>query len=115
MKLFAVGDDVTLGFIRDQEDQDEFFLVIKSVKTKETLKIVVDDIDEIEHVDGSLKFFIHYQKRVGQSNSVMGGGNASGPGGRNQSIKNLFKKKITKQGAKQKTGSQAAENDEDIL
>ena len=60
MKLFAVGDDVTLGFIRDQEDQDEYFLVIKSVKTKETLKIVVDDIDEIEHVDGSLKFFIHY-------------------------------------------------------
>ena len=92
MKQFSVGDDVTLGFIRDQEDQEEFFLVIKSAKTNESLRIMVDDIDEIEHVQGTLKFFIHYQKRVGSGTSLLGG--SSGTPQKGQAIKNLFKKKL---------------------
>lgn len=31
------------------------------------MKIAVDDIDEIEHVEGTLKFYIHYQKKASQS------------------------------------------------
>lgn len=53
------GSEITFGFIRDSNDEDEFYLEITS-KTlgkngeKETIKIPVDDIDEIEHVEGTL-------------------------------------------------------------
>jgi len=51
--------DLTVGFVRDQNDEDEFYLEIimkaKNPKTgmKDILRIPVDDIDEIEHVEGT--------------------------------------------------------------
>lgn len=44
----------------------------KNQKTgkKDTLRIAVDDIDEIEHIDGTLQFYIHYQ---GAKRSKIGG------------------------------------------
>lgn len=91
MGMFQNGEDLQMGFIRDQQDQNEFFLSIQSSKTKECLRIIVDDIDEIEHVQGTLKFYIHYQKRS-QSSLIDGimGNSRSG----STSIKKLFKKKI---------------------
>lgn len=74
--------DLTIGFVRDQFDEDEFFLEIvmkdKNAKTgnKDILRIAVDDIDEIEHVEGTLQFYLHYQARIGaddvQSSSISG-------------------------------------------
>ena len=64
------NQDLTIGFVRDQNDEDEFFLEIvmkaKNPKTgnKDILRIAVDDIDEIEHVEGTYQFYIHYQGRV---------------------------------------------------
>lgn len=62
------GSELTIGFVRDQNDEDEFFLeMITKGRNKsgeqETVRIAVDDIDEIEHVQGSLQFYIHYQCR----------------------------------------------------
>lgn len=59
------GSEVTVGFIRDTEDEEEFYLEIVSKipgknGEKESIKIPVDDIDEIEHVEGTLQFYIHY-------------------------------------------------------
>jgi hypothetical protein len=57
--LIKNGSEITFGFTRDSNDEDEFYLEITS-KTpgkngeKETIKISVDDIDEIEHVEGTL-------------------------------------------------------------
>ena len=52
------GSEITIGFIRDTEDEEEFYLEIISKNEKngerETIKIPVDDIDEIEHVEGTL-------------------------------------------------------------
>jgi hypothetical protein len=51
--------DITIGFVRDQNDDDEYYLEIvmkeKNSKTgnKDILRIPVDDIDEIEHVEGT--------------------------------------------------------------
>ena len=51
--------DLTIGFVRDQLDEDEFYLEIvmkdKNPKTgnKDILRIPVDDIEEIEHVEGT--------------------------------------------------------------
>ena len=59
--------DLTLGFVRDQHDEEEFYLEItskdKNQKTnkKDSVRIPVDDIDEIEHVEGTIQFYIHYQ------------------------------------------------------
>lgn len=64
------NQDLTIGFVRDQNDEDEFYLEIvmkaKNPKTgnKEILRIAVDDIDEIEHVEGTYQFYIHYQAKV---------------------------------------------------
>ena len=58
--------ETTIAFIRDQEDEEEFYLEItakdKNPKSgkKESVRIEFDDIDEIEHIDGTLKFHIHY-------------------------------------------------------
>ena len=60
MKMFEIGQELTIGFIRDKEDEDEFYLQIKSKSKNDSIKIKVDDIDEIEHVEGTLKFYIHY-------------------------------------------------------
>lgn len=56
-----------MGFIKDPNDEEEFYLEIttkeKNPKTgkKDSIRIAVDDIDEIEHIEGTLKFYIHYQ------------------------------------------------------
>ena len=60
------GAEITMGFVRDTQDEDEFYLEIVSKAQgrsgeKESIKISVDDIDEIEHVEGTLQFYIHYQ------------------------------------------------------
>jgi len=66
MQPIKNNTDLTVGFVRDQHDEEEFYLEIahkdKSSKSnkKESLRIPVDDIDEIEHIDGTLKFYIHY-------------------------------------------------------
>jgi hypothetical protein len=66
MQPIKNNTDLTIGFVRDQHDEEEFYMEItskeKNQKTgkKETLRIPVDDIDEIEHIDGTLKFYIHY-------------------------------------------------------
>ena len=60
------GQELTIGFVRDQVDEDEFYLQIVSKNVnpktgqKDTAKIPVDDIDEIEHVEGTLQFYLHY-------------------------------------------------------
>lgn len=43
----------------------------KNPKTgmKDILRIPIDEIDEIEHVEGTLQFYLHYQARVGASDS----------------------------------------------
>lgn len=58
--------DLSIGFVRDQKDEEEFYMEIiskdKNPKTGKipSLRIPLDDIDEIEHVEGTLKFYIHY-------------------------------------------------------
>ena len=57
---------MTIGFVKDQIDEEEFYLEFiskdKNQKTgdKDRVRIAVDDIDEIEHVEGTLKFYVHY-------------------------------------------------------
>ena len=57
---------MTIGFVKDQIDEEEFYLEFlskdKNPKTgdKDRVRIAVDDIDEIEHVEGTLKFYVHY-------------------------------------------------------
>ena len=59
--------DLIVGFERDQSNDEEFFMTIsskaKNPKTGEidSISIPVNDIDEIEHTHGTLKFYIHYQ------------------------------------------------------
>ena len=89
------NQDLTIGFIRDQNDEDEFYLEIimkaKNPKTgmKDILRIPVDDIDEIEHIEGTLQFYLHYQAKVGTSESA--------------SISGFPKRKITSTKSKSKT------------
>ena len=59
--------ETTIAFIRDPEDEEEFYLEVSSkeinpkTKQRDSYRIPVDDVDEIEHVDGTLNFHIHYQ------------------------------------------------------
>lgn len=91
MKMFYVGQEVTFGFIRITEDQNEFYLQIKSKEKNQLVKIAVDDIDEIEHVEGTLKFYIHYQKKASQS--VIDG--VQGTPKSNKGFGSLLKRKLT--------------------
>ena len=74
------NSDLTIGFVRDQNDEDEFYLEIimkaKNSKTgmKDILRIPVDDIDEIEHLEGTLQFYLHYQTKVSSESSASIGG-----------------------------------------
>ncbi len=77
---------MTIGFVRDQHDEDEFYLEIQAKSKgsngeRDCVRIPVDDIDEIEHIQGSLQFFVHYQTTV----------TAEDQG--NSGFKGLFKKK----------------------
>lgn len=65
MAKLKKNEEVTVGFVRDSNDEDEFRLNIES-KTKnkagekEVVSIAIDDVDEIEHIPGTLQFYIHY-------------------------------------------------------
>ena len=67
LKPLQNNKDLTIGFVKDQIDEDEFYLEIvskdKNPKTgaQDRVRIAVDDIDEIEHVEGTLQFYVHYQ------------------------------------------------------
>ena len=103
-----------MGFVRDTKDQNEFFLVIKSPKSNESLRIIVDDIDEIEHVNGTLKFYIHYQKRLKQSGAAASllenfMGTSKTP---NQSFKSYFKNKLNGQEYNEGAPEDQEEDDE---
>jgi len=57
---FKNGKELIIGFVRDHSDDAEFFFEIKS-KDKNSksgeidqIRIPVGDIDDIEHLDGSL-------------------------------------------------------------
>ena len=69
MPLKKTWEEVTIGFMRDQSFEEEFFLVIESKEfnpktgTKDKQLIAVDDIDEIEHTSG-LQFKIHFQTKT---------------------------------------------------
>lgn len=57
--------EMTIGFSRDTQYEDEFYLEIICKNPNkngefEKSKIPVDDIDEIEHVEGTLQFYIHF-------------------------------------------------------
>ena len=53
--------EVLLSFLRDPEEEEEFFLEVTSKKDDEIYhRIPVDNIDEIEHVEGTLKLYLHY-------------------------------------------------------
>ena len=57
--------EVLLSFLRDPEEEEEFFLEVSSKKDDELYyRIPVDNIDEMEHVEGTLKFYLHFQRRI---------------------------------------------------
>ena len=65
---FKAGSECLIGFVQDQEEEEEFFMEIQQKSDPENIhRIAVDDIDEIEHVEGTLKFYLHFQRRVGSS------------------------------------------------
>lgn len=77
---FPTNADVLFSFTRDVDSEDEFFLIITD-KTRDEpfrIRIAVQDIDGMEHCEGSLKFLLHYQRLK----------DTSGPG--------LFKGKLIK-------------------
>ena len=41
--------------------------MLKSKQNDDCMRIAVDDIDQFEHVEGTLKFYVHYQKRANQT------------------------------------------------
>jgi hypothetical protein len=56
------GDNTTVGFVRDPTSADEFYLeIVNNQDSSQKLRIAVVDIDEFEHVEGTLKFYIYYQ------------------------------------------------------
>lgn len=64
---FKIGKELIIGFVRDHADDNEFFFEIKS-KEKNTksgeidqIRIPVCDIDDIEHEDGTLQFYLHFR------------------------------------------------------
>lgn len=80
---FGQGEEVTIGFMRDRSFEEEFFLVIESKyfnqKTghKDKKLIPVDDVEEIEHVEG-IKFEIHYVEDPSKSARAGGAGKIKG-------------------------------------
>lgn len=49
--------------MREVDSEEEFFLVITEKGKEEGIRIAVNDIDGMEHCEGSLKFFLHYQRK----------------------------------------------------
>ena len=80
MPKFKKNDEVVIGFVKDSNDEDEFRLNIESKSKnksgeKDLVSIAVDDVDEIEHIPGTMQFYVHYQARVGDaenSSSIRG-------------------------------------------
>lgn len=59
--------DVTFSFVREVDTEEEFYLKLNEKGKDEPIKIPVNDIDGIEHCEGSLKFFLHYQTKKPKS------------------------------------------------
>mmetsp|Transcript_1311 Transcript_1311/g.1673 ORF Transcript_1311/g.1673 Transcript_1311/m.1673 type:complete len:93 (+) Transcript_1311:1141-1419(+) len=65
LPLIKTNHDLIIGFVRDQEDAEEFYLQITPKgDPSRTVRIPTADIDEIEHVEGTFQFFVHYQQDV---------------------------------------------------
>lgn len=69
MPKFKKNDEVTIGFVKDPNDEEEYRLEIQTKSKnkqgeKDVVSIPIDDVDEIEHIPGTLQFYIHYQARV---------------------------------------------------
>ena len=65
MPKFKKNDELTIGFVRNPNDEEEFRLEIQSKSKnksgeKEVVSIAIDDVDEIEHIPGTLQFYVHY-------------------------------------------------------
>ena len=70
---FKANSECLISFLRDPEVEEEFFLEVSSKKDPDlTIQIHVDSIDELEHVEGTLKFYIHYQRRVESDSGGLG-------------------------------------------
>jgi len=52
------NQELIVGFVRDHEGAEEFYLQIK--QSSQTVRIPTSDIDEIEHVEGTFQFYVHY-------------------------------------------------------
>lgn len=56
--LISKSEEVTIGFVRDTQFDEEYFLVVESKEAhpktgvKDRRMIAVDDIEEIVHIDG---------------------------------------------------------------
>lgn len=63
--LISKTEEVTIGFVKDTQFDEEYFLVVESKENnpktglKDRKMIAVDDIDEIVHIDG-FQFQIFY-------------------------------------------------------
>ena len=59
--------ELTIGFVHNRTEEDEFYLEIEmkaeNAKTgeKDSVLIPMEDVDEIEHVEGTFQFYIHYR------------------------------------------------------
>ena len=63
----SLNSDVTFSFVREVDTEEEYFLKIIEKGKDEPVKIPVNDIDGMEHCEGSLKFFLHYQSKKPKS------------------------------------------------
>lgn len=95
---FKSGQSLIFGFIRDNADQEEYFLKIESKKDnsktgeRDVVRIPVDLIDEIEHEEGTMTFYVHYQVSQGAQQV-----NGTGLGAQiTQNLGNFLKKKLKK-------------------
>ena len=54
MPPFKASESLLLGFVRDLNDAEEFLLKISCKTTGKALSIPIEDVDQIEHVEGTL-------------------------------------------------------------
>lgn len=79
--LFPIKNnmDLTIGFVKDPNDEDEYFIEFvmktKNPKTgvRDAARIPIEDVDEIEHIEGTLQFYIHYQADPNNTGAGVGG------------------------------------------
>lgn len=75
--VFGQQEEVIIGFIRDRTFEEEFFLVIENkdfnqkTGSKNKKMIAVDDVEEIEHTEGT-QFEIHYYEKINDNSQRRG-------------------------------------------